>query len=198
MSALVFDGHPNPNSLTSALAARYAKSHPNAQLVAVRDLGLDLIHDPNISAEELPGAVREGQRMVTAADHLVIVAPTWWAGLPAVTKNMIDQVFRAGWAYRYRPLPGRLRGGLPQGLLGGRSARVILTSDTPVALLPLSGDHAARVLAREVLPFCGIKPVRVTKFGGVRWSTARDRERWLAKVARLARRDAGIQHPRRR
>lgn len=176
MTTLVFDGHPNPDSLVSALAHRYASNYPDAELVAVRDVRGNF-------APEL-------RRRIEAATHLVIVAPTWWASVPAQLKYVIDEVFIAGWAYRYRPLPWGLRGGLPQGLLRGRSARVILTSDTPVILLPFSGDHAARTLAREILPFCGIKPVRVTKFGGVRWSTLEQRLAWLKRVEQLAKKDA--------
>ena len=67
---------------------------------------------------------------------------------------------------------------------------MIITSDTPRHLLPLVGDHAARVLKKEVLGFCGISPVKVTRLGGVRWTTPRQRHAWLDKVGALGRADA--------
>ena len=55
--------------------------------------------------------------------------------------------------------------GLPAPLLTGRSARVIITSDTPRSFLRLAyGDAILRQLKGQILGFCGFKPVKITFF----------------------------------
>lgn len=191
MPTLVLDGHPNAHSLSAALAARYAEGNADATLVALRDLDFDPILRWGLTREQpLEPDLLTLRQQIEEADRLVVVTPTWWASVPPLLKGALDRVFMPGWAYRYRPLPAGLRGGLPEGLLKGRRARVLITSDTPHFLLPFTGDHAARTLKNEVLKFCGFDRVRVNRFGGVRWSTPAQRERWLDRAARLGQRDA--------
>lgn len=192
MPTLILDGHPNPDSLCAELARRYHAGNSDATLVSVRDLHFSPDLHRGLTAEQAlePDLVRL-RALIEECDHLVVVSPTWWASVPPMLKGVLDRVLLPGWAYRYRPLPFGLPGGLPQGLLTGRSARVVLTSDTPAWLLRITGDHAARVLRTDVLGFCGFGPVRVRRLGGVRWSTPQRRAGWLDAVERLGRADAG-------
>lgn len=186
MPTLVIDGHPNPDSLTAALARRYADAHPDAELLAVRDLGIDPILHRGLRGDQPlePELVRAAERIV-AADHVVIATPVWWDSTPALLKGFLDRVLQAGWAYRYR-------GHLPMGLLAGRSGRILLTADSPWWYLRfLKHDAPVRQLKGGTLRFVGIRPVRVSRFLSVRTSSPERRAAWLDRVERLAALDAG-------
>ncbi|MBX9471626.1 NAD(P)H-dependent oxidoreductase [Microcella sp.] len=185
MTALVIDGHPNPDSLTASLARRYAEAHGDATVLAVRDLAFD----PNLrlgyQGEQQPEPdIARAQELIAAADHVVIAAPVWWGSIPAVLKGFIDRTFLPGWAFRYR------KGGLVTGLLAGRSARVIITTDSPMWYLQLVGDTTVRHVRGRVLRFSGFARVTATRFGPVRGSSPAQRSAWLEKVATIAASDA--------
>ena len=185
MTALVIDGHPNPDSLTAALAQRYAEAYGDATVLAVRDLEFD----PNLrlgyQGEQHPEPdIARAHALIEEADHVVIAAPVWWGSIPAILKGFIDRTFLPGWAFRYR------KGGLVTGLLAGRSARVIVTTDSPLWYLQLVGDTTVRHVRGRVLRFSGFSPVPATRFGPVRGSSPAQRDAWLDKVATIAASDA--------
>lgn len=185
MTALVIDGHPNPDSLTAALARRYAEAHGDATVLALRDLEFD----PNLRlgyhGEQHPETdILRAQSLIEAADHVVVAAPVWWGSIPALLKGFFDRTFLPGWAFSYR------KGGLVTGLLAGRTARIIITTDSPLWYLQLVGDTTVRHVRGRVLRFTGFSPVTATRLGPVRGSTVAQRERWLETVATLAVRDA--------
>lgn len=182
---LVIDGHPNPDSLCASLAAAYVSGNPGARLVAVRDLEFD-VHMRYGYTKRMPiesdlagirAAVRE-------ASHIVVITPVWWRSVPAVLKGFLDRALLPQEDYRYTDL------GLPEGLLKGRTGRLIATADTPVWLQPLMPDTRLRSLSHGTLRFCGIKPVEVTRFAPVNKSTPEKRAAWLREVERLGTRDA--------
>ena len=82
------------------------------------------------------------------------------------------------------------KNGSPEGLLAGRTGRVIVTADSPPWYLRLVGDTTVRHVRDRTLAFCGIKPVHTTRFGPVKNSTLEKREGWLAKSASLGETDA--------
>lgn len=195
MHTLIIDGHPNPDSLCAAIAAAYHEGNPSADLIAVRDLDFNPSLNKGLTAPQPlePDLTRVRSAIETAA-HLVVVTPTWWASTPSGLKGLFDRVFTPDWAYTYRPLPEwanriGMRGGIPQGLLTGRTGRLLITSDSPDWLLRLNGDHAVKVLAKHVLGFSGIRPVAVTRFGGVRWTTPSQRADWLVRTKSLGKKD---------
>ncbi len=186
MATLVIDGHPNPDSLTAALARRYAEGHGEATLLVVRDLDFD----PNMRFgytrhQELEPDLRRAWDALTAADHVVLMTPVWWNSVPALLKGFFDRILLPREAYRYR------RSGLPEGLLTGRTGRVVVTTDSPWWWLRIiERDSTVRNVRHSTLGFCGISPIRATRLGPVRTSSAAQRERWLARVEDLGRTDA--------
>ena len=191
MSAvLVIDAHPNPGSLCTALAGRYAESARQAgadvTVVALRDLRFDpILHQGYRGEQPLEPDLRRAQGLIESSTHLCLVTPLWWGSVPALLKGFFDRAFQRGWAYRYLP------NGHPLGLLAGRSARVLLTTDSPGWYLRLlQGDPTVRQLVRSTLRFCGFKPVRVTRFGPVHGSMAPARAGWLDRAAAVGARDA--------
>ncbi len=119
------------------------------------------------------------------ADHVVVVTPVWWGTTPALLKGFLDQTLNRGWAFRYT------QRGIPQGLLAGRSAQVLVTSDSPRWYLRMvAGDTTVRALVRATLRFCGLGPVRVTRFTSVHRSSPAMRQAWLRRAQKQGARAA--------
>jgi len=187
---LVIDGHPNADSLCAALASAYVQSARQAgadvQLLALRDLRFDpVLHLGYQASQTLEPDLVRAQSAIKAASHLTLVTPVWWGSMPALLKGFLDRTFERGWAFRYGP------NGLPQGLLSGRSAHLVITTDSPIWYLRwIQGDPTVRSLVRSTLRFCGFKPVGLTRFGPVHRSSAPQRAQWLQQMALLGSRDA--------
>lgn len=185
MPALVIDGHPNPESLTAALARRYADAYGDARLIAVRDLAFDPVLRAGYRGEQpLEPDLRDALDAIFDADHIAVATPIWWSSTPALLKGFFDRILLPKVAYRYRP------SGLPEGLLRGRTGRILMTSDSPRWLLPLIGNPAARQVRNETMRFCGIRPARVMHFADVRHADDARRARWLDRAAEAGSADA--------
>ncbi|SMH28465.1 Putative NADPH-quinone reductase (modulator of drug activity B) [Rathayibacter oskolensis] len=185
MHTLIIDGHPNPGSLCAALARNYADAHGDARVLAVRDLEFD----PDMRfgytrRQELEPDLERAWELLDEARHVVVVTPVWWGSVPAVLKGFFDRVLLPRRAYRTK------ENGFPEGLLTGRTGRVIVTSDSPRWYLRLVGDTTVRHVRQTTLRFCGVRPVRATRFGPVKASTPEQRDTWLAEAGRLGRLDA--------
>jgi len=101
--------------------------------------------------------------------------------MPALLKGFLDRVFLPGFAFKYRK-----GSALWDKLLKGRSARLLVTMDSPVwynRFMYLSAGH--RAMKTAALEFCGITPVRISQFGSVRSSTPTQRSKFLDKVGKL-------------
>ncbi len=187
---LIIDAHPNPQSLCAALASRYAEAARDAgadvTLLALRDLRFDpVLHQGYQGEQPLEPDLRHAQALIEGCSHLCLVTPLWWGSVPALLKGFFDRAFQRGWAYRYSP------NGNPLGLLAGRSARVLLTTDSPGWYLRLlQGDPTVKQLVRSTLRFCGLRPVRVTRFGPVHGSAPQARAGWLDRAAAVGVQDA--------
>jgi putative NADPH-quinone reductase len=116
MHALLVFAHPAPDSLGAHLAASIEAALRARGIEVDR---LDLYAEgfaPLLSAEERRGHpapdIAALQARLAAADHLVLVFPTWWFGLPASLKGWFDRVWAPGFAYApgtpVRPLLTRL------------------------------------------------------------------------------------------
>jgi NAD(P)H dehydrogenase (quinone) len=189
-NVLVIDGHPGRDSLCASLTTAYADGARGAgsevTVLALRDLSFDPdLHTGRRGEQTLEPDLVRAQHALVDADHVVVVAPVWWGSVPALLKGFLDRTLESGWAYRYRD------NGLPQGLLAGRTARVVVTTDSPGWWLrALMGDSTVRQLVRSTLRFCGFRRVRTTRIGAVHGSDAARRAAWLEEVAGLGRRDA--------
>ena len=186
---LLIDAHPSEGSLGQALASEYAAG-ASAAGHAVERLNLrDLAFDPNFPGygrgDRTPVPdIERAQALLRNSEHTVWVFPVWWGTYPALLKGFLDRSFTPGFAFRgvskYKV----------EGLLGGRSARVLVTMDSPVWYDWLRGQPAVRAMRDHTLRFCGIAPVRVVRFGVVKYSAESDRSRWLEQVRRLGERAA--------
>ncbi|MEU1014860.1 NAD(P)H-dependent oxidoreductase [Streptomyces sp. NPDC005898] len=162
---LVVSAHPDPRSLTSALAA-FAVGHLRAagHEVRVSDLyamkwkaTVDADDFPDGGpAEDADGArlrvmaasqeatlagrltpdVVAEQEKVRWADAVVLQLPLWWFGAPAILKGWIDRVFTAGFAYGPTLPPP-----YGEGVLGGRRALVSVTAGARETAFSDRGIH---------------------------------------------------------
>lgn len=114
--------------------------------------------------------------IITQADLLVFIYPIWWSSMPAILKGFIDRVFAKGFAYQYRGL-------LPQGLLKGKKAWIITTSDTPDFYARLFEPDYGKVLQHQILGImCGVKTIKHHQMNYLRGSSFERRKRFLHEV----------------
>ncbi len=186
MKTLIILGHPDGDSL----CARLAESYQNGAIekggeVARINLG-QLRFNPILKngykkVQTLEADLLEAQRLLKWANHIVIIFPVWWSGPPALLKGFIERVFLPGFAFKYRENSLQW-----DKLLSGRSARLILTSDAPVAWLYFMYFHPAlNMMKKAVLEFCGVSPVSVTSFGSLKDVSEKKKEKLIYKAYRL-------------
>jgi putative NADPH-quinone reductase len=125
------------------------------------------------------------------ADHLTIVYPQWWGTYPAALKAFFDRVFVAGSAFRYTG------GRRWEKLLSGRTARIVMTMDSPRFWNRLVYRNASEIsIKNAILGYCGIKTLGITRLAQVRGTDQPTREQWLRDLTRLGRQDANRIRPR--
>ena len=79
--------------------------------------------------------------------------------------------------------------GFARKLLGGRSARIVVTMGMPGLFYRwYFRAHSVKSLERNILKFCGIAPIRLSIVGSVEAMGAAGRGGWLARMQRLGRR----------
>lgn len=188
---LVLDAHPVSKTLNAHLAHSYA-SAATAAGHDVRQMGLsDMTFDPDFgqthyrNAKPLEPDLELFMTALEQADHFVMTVPMWWGGMPARSKAFFDRALLVGRAFDTRT-PNFL--GLPAPMLTGKTARVMITSDTPRFFQRLAyGDAYQKQIKNQILGFVGIKPARFTWFGGAGQPKPGAVEKWVSKAAKLGR-----------
>ena len=185
----ILNGHPAEHSLSRTLAEHYAGAAQDAnhevRLAHLGDLDFDIDFGFGGYQQTKPLAPSLNQFLedLEWADHIVIVTPMWWGGMPAKLKGLFDRTFLPGRTFDTRektPL------GFPSPLLSGRTARLIVTSDTPNWLMWLCyGNSLFRQVREQILGFVGIRPTRVTHFVGASHPGSDRVEHWLDTVKQI-------------
>ncbi|MHB8534282.1 MAG: NAD(P)H-dependent oxidoreductase [Sulfuricaulis sp.] len=185
---LMIFGQPQRQSFGGALAQAYVTGAREAG-AEVKELYLgDLRFDVCASMNQRQPAglepdLTQAQQAITWADHLVFVYPIWWGTIPALLKGFIERVFLPGFAVNFRE-----NSFLWDKLLTGRSARLIVTLNTPSWVYRwYFGRPGHNTMKKTILEFCGIKPVRITEIGPVKGSSETKRQKWLGLVHDLGR-----------
>lgn len=188
---LLINGHPDKESFCHELALSYKKGADSAGLECKVINLIDLNFNPVLyygyrKRTELEPDLLAIQKDILEADHLVFVYPNWWGTYPALLKGFFDRVFLPRYAFKYRE-----NSLLWDKLLVGKTARLIVTMDTPkwyyFLVYKNAGHNSIKV---GILEFCGIKPVKITSFGPIKSSDESKRLNWLQKVEKLGRKVA--------
>ena len=188
---LIINGHPDPKSLCHALAESYKRgadtNDAECKLIHLAELKFNPILSSGYrEVSELEPDLLAAQQDILHADHIVMVYPNWWGTYPALLKGFIDRIFLPGFAFKYRkdsPLPAKL--------LKGKTARLIVTMDTPgwyYWLVNRSPGHNS--MKKAILEFCGISPVRISSFAVIKNSDYEQRKKWLEEVEILGKKQA--------
>lgn len=185
---LVINGHPDPSGdrYCTALAAAYLRGASQAgHQIRRLDVGSMKLRPVDSQAEFMGQpceTAKAAQEAIRWAEHLVIVYPLWLGAPPAALKAFLEQVFRYGFAVG-QPGSGKA------GLLGGRTARVVVTMGMPAPFFSVVFDGAGlKCLTRGLLRLAGFR-VKGTVIGAVESSVDR-RRGWLRRVENLGARAA--------
>ncbi|MGK0391443.1 MAG: NAD(P)H dehydrogenase (quinone) [Maribacter sp.] len=183
---LIINGHPDKQSYNYALSEAYLKGTSKTNAVLTQINIADLEFNPNLAfgyrkRTELEPDLLEAIEKIKKSDHIVWIFPMWWYGYPALMKGFIDRTFLPG--ITFQPIEGKA---MPKKLLKGKTARIIITADTPKwydSLLMKS--PAINQFKKGTLEFCGISPVKVTYISPIQNSNISYREKWLGKISLL-------------
>lgn len=185
MKILILNGHPNPVSLNSSLAQAFEKGasiHHEVKILALHELHFDLnLRHGYKQRMELEKDLIIAQELILWCDHLVVIHPVWWGGLPALLKGFFDRVFLPKFAFQYRE-----NSVWWDKLLKGRTAEIIYTIDQPIFYYKwFNGAPGLKQLKKMTLEFSGFKVKRITAFGNVRYSNQSKIKHWLVKSEKL-------------
>lgn len=183
---LVINANPKSASLGKSMAERYANKASGKHQVELLHIGemqfnLDLEegYDRSLPLED---DLLDFQQKLEWAEHIVIICPVWWGGMPAKLKGIFDRTLLPGYAFRYQQ--GK---SIPEKLLTGRTSELIITLDTPLLWYKwIQGNPVYHQLKRTILDFIGIKNISTHYFGPVISSNDKRRDRWLNKIEKLA------------
>ena len=165
MHALIVVSHPDPKSLTHAVAHAFAEgvARSGNHTTEIADIAAEgfqpAFNQADRSAyflqQPLPSDIVREQARIDRADALVLVYPVYWWSFPGQLKGWIDRVFSNGWAYDEAP----------DGTLGQRLGRLA------VHLIGIGGadggtyarhgyDQAMRTqIDHGIFGFCGARVV---------------------------------------
>ncbi|MEK7176702.1 MAG: NAD(P)H-dependent oxidoreductase [Patescibacteria group bacterium] len=180
-------GNPDPDSFNCTLANEYQRGAEHAghevRRMNIGDLKFDPIlrHGYRLKQDLEPDLV-SFQENVRWCEHFVIVYPSWWSTMPALLKGLIDRAWLSGFAFKFYP-----NGNMWKRLLKGRSASMIVTSDTEPLVQRIVFGDTTNELRKGVLWFSGLSPIRVHKFGYLKHFGLWRREMVKRKVYDLGR-----------
>ena len=182
---LVVVGHPNPQSLCHALARAYlqgAGEGPDFQLLDLSAIQFDpVLRKGYRQRQDLEADLKTAWDAILWANHLLLIYPTWWGGMPAILKGFFDRLFLPGMAFQMQE-----NSVLWDKLLQGKTCEIITTMDTPVWFYQLVyHNHGLRQLKQSILEFCGIRVKKIYYFSVVKKSTPASRLKWLERMRQL-------------
>lgn len=183
----IIDGHPDPQPgrFCHVLADAYGQGAKDAGH-EVRRLDVGQIDFPILRTQaefegsQIAPGIRRAQQDIQWANHLLIVYPLWLGTMPALLKAFLEQTIRPGFAFEAES------NGWPKKRLRGRTARIVVTMGMPAFWYRWYFlSHSLRSLERNILKFCGIRPVGESIFGMVEAVSDAKRARWIENTRQL-------------
>lgn len=185
----VLNGHPGETSLSKLFSEEYAQAATKAgHEIRITHLH-ELEFDPDFGGggyknqKPLEPDLKDVLVNLEWSEHVVLLTPMWWGGLPAKLKGLFDRALLPGTAFNTREKTWL---GMPKPLLSGRTGRLIMTSDTPNWFFRLAYKNAmVRQLRAQVFGFIGIAPLHVTHLSEASEPKPATVKEWSKKVASL-------------
>ncbi|WP_444943599.1 NAD(P)H-dependent oxidoreductase [Microbulbifer sp. ZKSA006] len=181
---LILNGNPKKNSLSKRLSDVYgAEAVQRAQIRRYNLSEMDFNSNLEFGyddSQSLEGCLSDFQQALLWAEHIVIISPIWWGGLPSKLKGLIDRTFLPGFTFKFEGDNSE-----PVQLLKGKTSRIILTMDAPDEFLMEQAKPIIEQLDRYTLQYCGVFKAAVNLFGSVIMSDKDQQETWLETVKEL-------------
>lgn len=189
MRVLVVHAHPDPGSFSRALRESAVRGLVAAgHLVDVIDLYEEgfgaAMSEAERRAYETPEPIKDPTvarmaRLVSAAEAIVFVYPTWWWGLPAILKGWLDRVLVPGVAFTLGDGPPR------PALINVRRLVGITTYGSSWLYMRLFNDAGRRTIGRALRMVCHPRArVRWLPMYSIDTAPAARRQAFLATVER--------------
>ena len=181
-------GHPDDDSLNCTLSDEYQRGAEEAghevRRMDIGDMQFDpILHHGYRLKQELEPDLLSFQENIRWCEHFVVVYPSWWSTMPAILKGLIDRAWLSGFAFKFSS-----GGNMWKKLLKGRSATMIVTSDTAPLVQRIVFGDTTNELRKGILWFAGFSPIRVYKFGYLKHFGIWRREHMKRKVYNLGKR----------
>lgn len=196
MNCLVVHAHPNPDSFNHAVRS--------VVLDTLTGLGhsVDLIdlyaidYQPCMTEHEHVGyldlvesgpdeVVAAHMDLITSAEALIFIYPTWWSGLPAILKGWLERTMLPGFAFALADPGDSTKALKVRPRLTNINHLIGITSYGSGRLeVRLLGDGGRRTVTRAVRALCGARTKTTwLPFYRLDGSTAEQRQQFLATVA---------------
>lgn len=181
---LVLNGNPKLESFGKKLADVYQTEGQESAQIKRFNLS-DMMFNPSLDcgyddSQPLEDSLVEFQDAVKWADHLMIIAPVWWGGVPAKLKGIFERVFLPGFAFRYEtgnPFPIQL--------LKGKTHQVVLTMDAPEEYLEEQARPVLEQLGKFTLDFSGIEGKTPLFFTSVSFADEAQLDGYIDQIKQL-------------
>ncbi|WP_444898030.1 NAD(P)H-dependent oxidoreductase [Microbulbifer sp. SSSA005] len=181
---LLLNGNPKKNSFVKQLSDVYeseAKKQANVRRYNLSEMdfnsNLEFGYD---DYQVLEDCLYEFQEALKWAQHIVVMSPIWWGGLPGKLKGLIDRSFLPGITFKFESGSAE-----PIQLLKGKTSRIILTMDAPTEYLEEQAKSVLEQLDRFTLQYCGFSKAEVSLFGSMIMSDKNQQDSWLKTVKAL-------------
>jgi len=170
MKTLIIKAHPSTQGFTHTIADTYKESREGkGGEVHIIDLYRDTEYQQpfltfeNVREEWSGQEARERvQEKIMWADELVFVYPVWWAAMPAIMKNFLDNNFTNNFAYKFNVQTRRL-----EGLLSEKQIRIFTTGDAPRIAYMVLHPLMRLLFKKSFVDFCGMKLVSFDIFSNM-------------------------------
>ncbi|MDK2594064.1 NAD(P)H-dependent oxidoreductase [Pseudoalteromonas obscura] len=183
---LVLNGNPKSNSFGQHLADIYsceAREYFEVRRFNLSEMPFNASLQYGYNTPQiLEPILVEFQKAVLWAEHIVIISPIWWGGLPAKLKGLFDRAFLPDFSFKYEkdnPVPVQL--------LTGKTSRLILTMDMPAQYMEEQAAPVITQLDTYTLQFCGIQKAQINLFGSLVLATPDDKQKWEGTMKSLGR-----------
>jgi putative NADPH-quinone reductase len=186
---LIIDGHPDPapqryvHAITAAYREEATSAGHEVRTITVADLEFPPLRTrADFESIAACPVIEQVQGDLAWCDHVVMIYPLWLGSLPALFKGLLEQVFRPSFVFETPAHGGRARK-----RLRGKSVRIIVTMGMPALVYRCYyRAHSLKYLKRNVLSFCGMRPIRSTLLGGIGIGLAEHHFMALKRIRKLA------------